>query len=63
MPKKSEAGLQKHTLNLYAGDMEKLRELFPGQEPTVLVRRIIRSTIENIENSAEPPQLDLKVTL
>lgn len=63
MPKKSTEDLQKHTLNLYAGDLERLRALFPDQEPTVLVREIIRNTINTIENSAERPNLSIEVQL
>lgn len=63
MPKKSTEELQKHTLNLYAGDLEKLRTLFPDQEPTVLVRELIHNTIKTIENSAESPNLNIEVKI
>ncbi len=38
--------LQKHTLNLFAGDLDELRMIAPDVEPTVLVRKIIRDFIE-----------------
>jgi hypothetical protein len=63
MPRKSADDLQKHTLNLFRGDMDKLRALFPDQEPSVLVRDIIRATIDNIEASVDKPKVTTEIKL
>lgn len=56
--------LQKHTLNLYAGDMEELRALFPKTEPSTLIRELVRDCIVRIK-SGDPqmPKLNLEVKL
>ncbi len=38
--------LQKHTLNLFEGDYEKLRELYPDIGAGAVIRRIVRRYIE-----------------
>lgn len=48
MPKADEE-LTKHTLNLYEGDYEKLRELYPDVGAGAIVRRIVRRFIEQVE--------------
>lgn len=56
--------LQKHTLNLHRGDMEKLRQLFPKSEPTVIIRELVRSCIVHAEGEpAELPPMDVKLNL
>lgn len=60
MPKpKSDEELQKHTLNLYQGDMDELRRLFPGVEPSIIIRKLVRSCIENARGA--PPELNLDI--
>lgn len=49
MSKDDEDGLSKHTLNLYPGDYEKLRELYPDVGAAAVIRRIVRRYIEQIE--------------
>jgi hypothetical protein len=62
MPKKADADLQKHTLNLYAGDMEALRVLFPRAEPTVIIRDVIHDLI--VRGRANDPSVEnLKVEI
>ena len=55
MPKKE---LQKHTLNLFPGDYERLQALFPevGAGP------IIRSIIRNFVEKSEAGEVDLPET-
>lgn len=45
--------LHKHTLNLYAGDYEKLGELYPDLPVATIIRKLIRSYIEQIEAGDE----------
>jgi hypothetical protein len=47
MARKSADSLQKHTLNLRAGDLDRLQELFPRQQATVLVRQIVSKFVDN----------------
>lgn len=41
--------LQKVTLNLFNGDMEKLRSFYPDVGASAVIRRIVRRYIEQIE--------------
>lgn len=50
--------LQKHTMNLRSGDMDKLRSLFPGMEPSVVARQIISRFIDKtLAKSGKPSPL------
>jgi hypothetical protein len=40
--------LNKHTLNLRAGDMDKLRELHPTQPPSTIVRTLVSKYVDNL---------------
>lgn len=46
---KDDDGLQKHTLNLFPGDYEKLRTFYPDVGAGPIIRRVIRRFIEQIE--------------
>lgn len=53
MPRPAESEpLQKHTLLLYAGDFDKLGDLFPSITASVMVRKVIRAYIQKIEAQA-----------
>jgi len=41
--------LQKHTLNLYAGDYEKIQFFYPDIGASVVIRKMLRSYIAKIE--------------
>lgn len=47
-----DAPTQKHTLNLYEGDFDRLRELYPHVGASIVIRRLIRRYIEDIERKA-----------
>lgn len=49
MPKSEE--LQKVTMNLYAGDYGKLQELYPDVGAAVIIRRIVRKYLEQIDST------------
>lgn len=56
--------LQKHTLNLRAGDMELIQELFPKFPASVLVRNVISKFVDKVRNVPEndvevPDDLDI----
>lgn len=59
MPKNEE--LQKHTLNLRAGDVEKLRDFFPDIPASNLIRTIISRYVDDLEG--ERKQLNVKVSI
>lgn len=46
MPKPKNHELTKHTLNLRAGDFDKIGELFPDLGPSVAVRQILSRFID-----------------
>lgn len=60
MPKASDEPLHKHTLNLYAGDFERLAALLPDVKPSDLVRKLVRDFINKHESAAATPA-DLRV--
>jgi hypothetical protein len=55
--------LQKHTLNLRAGDMDALDELFPRVPASVMVRRVISKFVDKIrhvpETDTDIPDIEL----
>lgn len=53
--------LQKHTLNLYPGDYERLRGYYPDIGAGAVIRRIVRAYVEQIE--AQGTSLDAKVEI
>ena len=61
MPKADEE-LTKHTLNLFLGDYEKLRELYPDVGAGAIIRRIVRRYIEQVEAHGGP-SIDSKVEI
>lgn len=53
--------LQKHTLNLYEGDYDKLRSFYPDVGAGAVIRRIVRRYIEQVE--ATGGSIDAKVEI
>lgn len=45
MPRRKE-DLEKHTLNFFTGDFERVRTLYPGMEVGEVIRTILRNHIE-----------------
>lgn len=45
--------LQKHTLNLRAGDMKALEELFPNRGASVMVRKIVSKFVDQTRKVQE----------
>ena len=59
MARKLPDDLQKHTLNLRAGDFAQLGEMFPKLGASVAVRRIISSVVDKYnESNADKIKLD-----
>lgn len=55
--------LQKHTLNLYAGDFDRLGELFPDFGASTVIRSVVRKFLEQCESvgssNVQPPEMFL----
>lgn len=62
MPASEHDNLQKHTLNLYRGDMDKLRDYFPKAEPSRIIRELVRNLINETEgDTASAPDLGIQI--
>lgn len=61
MPK--DENLQKHTLNLFAGDMEKLQGYYPDVGASVVIRKIVRAYLDQIEAQPEEPQAEVEIKI
>ncbi len=63
MPRNKVEELQKHTLNLRAGDMEAIQELIPKKPASVVVRRVISKFVDSLrdvpEERIEIPDIEL----
>lgn len=51
--------LQKHTLNLRAGDVERLRDFFPDIPASNLIRTIISRYVDALEGNVPAPEVDI----
>jgi len=57
---KTEA-LQKHTLNLRSGDVEKLRDFFPDIPASNLIRTIVSRYVDALEGDANTPEVSINL--
>lgn len=55
--------LQKHTLNLFAGDYAKLQTLYPDTGAGAIIRRLIRKFLERVESQDQSVDVDLSIKL
>jgi hypothetical protein len=54
-------GLQKHTLNLYRGDFDRLQSVYPDIPAGKVIRRIVRGYIERLESTTvELPKMRIE---
>jgi len=53
--------LQKHTLNLRAGDVEKLRDFFPDLPAASLIRTIISRYVDSMEGNTPLAEVDISI--
>jgi hypothetical protein len=52
--------LQKHTLNLREGDVDKLREYIPDIPPTTIIRAIVSRYVDNLDqNTGKLPDVSV----
>lgn len=55
--------LQKHTLNLFAGDYAKLQANYPDTGAGAIIRRIVRKFVERLEASDKPTDVDISINI
>lgn len=55
--------MQKHTLNLYEGQYERLQKLFPEVGAAAVIRRLIKRYLEDNEPRADMANLKEPVKL
>jgi hypothetical protein len=53
--------LQKHTLNLRAGDMDRLRDLFPDIPPSNMIRTIVSRYVDDLEGQRSLPNVEVSL--
>lgn len=46
--------LQKHTLNLFEGDFERLQNHYPDVGASFIIRRLVRAHVKYIQSVGEP---------
>lgn len=52
---------QKHTLHLFKGDFEQLQQLYPDLGASVIIRRLVRKKLE--EMNGKMKQVNVEVDL
>lgn len=61
---KNEEPLQKHTLNLFEGDYERLRQYYGDVGAGPVVRRLVRSWLNQLETKSQSDlDMDVEVKL
>lgn len=53
--------LQKHTLNLYAGDYDRLALLFPDTGAGPIIRQIVHDFLAKVERPSVAPEVEVKL--
>lgn len=60
---KSDPDLQKHTLNLFKGDYERLQLLYPDTGAGAVIRRVVRSFLEQVDSGGDETDLNVEVKI
>lgn len=54
--------LQKHTLNLRAGDWDKLADAYPDTETSRIIRSLVSNVVDALSVNASPnPEVEMKL--
>ena len=61
MAKRSNQPLHKHTLNLYDGDFQRLGDLYPAVGAAIIIREIVHTFLNKVENGADKNALPVKI--
>ena len=54
----SKADLKKHTLLLFNGDFERLKDLHPNVTPSKVLRTLLRNHIKRVMEATPTPELE-----
>lgn len=52
MARAKDHNLQKHTINLRAGDMDALRAMLPNREPSLVLRQLLSNFVDNLRKKS-----------
>ena len=52
--------LKKHTLFLFPGDFDRLRDLHPDVKPSVALRTLLRNHIRRVMEASPTPELTVE---
>lgn len=55
--------MQKHTLNIFAGDFDRLQRMYPDVGAAAIIRRLIRRHLEDTEPKADTSKIKEQVSL
>lgn len=55
--KRSDAPLEKVTLNLFAGDMERLKDAAPRIGASFVIRNLVRQFLRSVEDKVHPSNI------
>lgn len=61
MPKKSDEPLEKHTMHLYEGDFERLKDLHPDIGVGIVIRKLVRKHLKENEPKVDTSKFHVKV--
>lgn len=63
MARKAEDQLHKHTMNFFAGDIEKIADLYPDVGASVIIRRLVRDFVERVsaQNASAVVKTEVKL--
>jgi hypothetical protein len=57
--RRSDEDLQKHTLSLYEGDFVRLQELYPELGASLVIRRLVRKHIKDLDPKAKTIKVEV----
>lgn len=60
--RKSDYPMQKVTLNLYEGDMDRLMTLYPKFGAGRIIRELVRAHLNKIDAQLNQPEVELHIT-
>ena len=56
----SKVKLKKHTLLLFPGDFDRLRDLHPDVKPSVALRTLLHNHIKRVMEASPTPELEME---
>lgn len=53
--KASDIPLSKHTLNLFEGDYQRVKDLYPQGDAATIIREVLRAFLDRVEAASSTP--------